>query len=254
MAFAQRYLIALFIILTVPAAIVMVRAQQPTEHPVTFRAISIGYAATPLLYETAPGKALIVAAGNGELSQAYMSPPDGMVSFYREVPAEKSTDKPRRIPAGKAHLGDEGGPYIIILSPSPNNSDPTKTELQVIDDSWTAHPIQTVRVLNFSKRLAAVQVASASEQINTGGTHIFPYPSGKGYILFKVALMEESGWVLRWNAPEGIIPNARPTFVITDMFPDPEDPRPLAIDITSIFDTSPQPTPAPDRLAVKMIH
>lgn len=219
-----------------------VYAQQPAEKPVFFRALSIGNSAVPLLYAPPGGGVVTVSARHSELSQSYISPPDGMLSFYREAPPEKPGDKPRRVPIADARLGKDG-PYIVVLVPRPTSSDPFKTDVQVIDDSWVKHPSQTARVFNFSNRRAAVQVANTTTvELNTGETHIFPYPSGKGYVILKVATMEEEGWTLRWNSPQGIVPDVRPTFVITDMLPTEEDPHPLGIDITNVFDTS-QPAP-----------
>lgn len=246
MAFFQRYLNSSVMILAAFVAGSVACAQQPAdEPPITFRTLSIGNGVSPLFYELAPGRVIRVLGSHGQLSESYLCPPDGKLSLYREIPASKPGDPPTRVPAGLVHLS-KGGPYIVILTPNPSSADPLKTEVQAVDDSWKVHPKQTARVFNFSKRRAVVQIASGTAEIGTAETHLFGYPAGKGYLVLKVAMMEKGTWAVRWNAGQGIVPNARPTFVITDMRATEEDPNPIGIDISDIFDTTQPPA---DRLA-----
>ena len=241
MAFTQRYLKPASLCLLSLSVALVLRAQQPLEKPVTFRAMAVGNSVSALLYELAPGKIVPLSAGSSDLSQPYASPPGGLVAFFREGPPERPGEKPKRIPIAKAQLGS-GGPYLVVLSLPPTGSNGMSVETIVVDDSWTAHPMKTVRVFNFSKRRAALQVGADNQELVTGGSHVFPYPPGKGSILFKVALMEEQGWVLRTNCPQGIIPNTRSTVIITDVVPTVDEPNPVDINVANVFDFS-QPPP-----------
>lgn len=241
MAFLHRYLITIITLLTGFAA-EGVRAQEPLDKPVTFRTLAIGNTIGPFFCDLSPGKPSAISAGHSELSQSYARPKDGVLEFYSEGPPDKPGGKPRRIPLNKVNLG-KGGPYLVLLFQSSEPTAPggATTNVQAFDDSWDAHPLGTVRVLNFSKKPAAIQIGSTTAEVAVSGMHIFSYPSGKGYLSLKVAMMEDGNWSMRWNSAQGIVPGVRPTFVITDMAPTPEDPNPVAIDITSIFDVSPPP-------------
>jgi hypothetical protein len=188
MAYAKRYLSLFSALLLGLIPALKVKAQLP-DTPVIFRVIAIGASIGPLLYEQAPGQIMAVSAGHNELSSSYVCPPDGELSFFSEIPATKPNEHPRRVPIAKVQLSKKGGPFLVVLSPPSGPYDLLKTEVQVIDDSWDAHPLQTARVLNYSKRRAAVQVASTTAEVASAGTHVFPYPSGKGYVILKIALM-----------------------------------------------------------------
>ncbi len=242
MAFPHRYL---RIIITLLAGFVAkgVQAQEPVDKPVTFRTLAIGNTIGPFFCDLSPGKPTAISAGHSQLSQSYVCPKDGVLEFYSEGPPDNPGGKPRRIPLNKVNLG-KGGPYLVLFFQSPESTalGGVTTSVQAFDDSWSAHPLQTVRVLNFSKKPAAIQIASNTAEVAVAGMHILSYPAGKGYLLLKVAIMEDGQWTMRWNSAQGIVPGVRPTFVITDMVPTPEDPHPVAIDITTIFDVSPPPT------------
>ena len=241
MARSYRYLRPVLLLSSGFLAALVLHAQQLSEKPVTFRAITVGDSVSALLYELSPGKIIPLSAGSSDLSQPYASPANGLVAFFREAPPEKPGEKAKRIPIAKAQLGN-GGPYLVVLSLPPIGGNGMSVETTVVDDSWTAHPTKTVRVFNFSKHRAVLQVESENKELATTESHIFPYPAGKGSILFKVALMEEQGWVLRANCPQGIIPNTRSTIIITDVAPTKDEPNPTDINIANVFDFS-QPPP-----------
>jgi len=217
------------------------QAQEP-EKPVTFRAIAVGGAVSSLLYEMAPGKPVAVSAGGANLSRPYPRPPGGNLVFYREVPPAKPGDKPARVPLANAHLGNEG-PYLVVLAGSHDRVDGPRVTVLVFDDSWLEHPMQTARVFNFSRRKTVLQVEGQTQELPTAEAHLFPYPAGKGAMDFKAAFQEENGWSLRVVSPRGVIPNTRLTVIITDVIPTPDEPNPTGVNVTDVFDFTPQPPP-----------
>ncbi|MET0263782.1 MAG: hypothetical protein ABW223_12840 [Rariglobus sp.] len=240
MAYLQRHLIArLALIVGILLGNSLVRAAQPEETPVVFRMIAIGSAVTGLSYDLAPGKPVSVAAGGSSLSIPYKSPASGVVSFYREVPSTEPGGKPRRVPVTDARLG-KGGPYLVVMSSPPGSTDTSRITAIVVDDSWEAHPVKTVRVFNFSRRHAAVQLESETAELASGQSQVFAYPAKRGSVRFKVALHESDGWILRVSCPQGILPNARSTIVMTDVVPTEDVPNPVDVNITNVFDHVPR--------------
>jgi hypothetical protein len=64
-----------------------------------------------------------VSANNRALSSPYVSPPGGLVSFYRELPPVPPEEKPRRIPVAEVRLGS-GGPWLVLLADQPDPAAP----------------------------------------------------------------------------------------------------------------------------------
>lgn len=244
MAISKRYLNLFGIAIAVLVSGRVVFAQQPEEQPVLFRVISAGNTVTNLFYDLTPGKRVAVNASSSSLSSPYTCPATGLISFYREIPSDKPGEPPHKVAITEARLG-KGGPYLIMLSYLEGGSNPLKMDSRVIDDSWVAHPNETLRVFNLSKRRAALQVNINSEmkELATNESHVFSYPRRKGSVSFKVALLEDGKWVFRLNSAQGILPNTRATIMMTDIDPTEETPNPMDINITNIFDFSKQPPP-----------
>lgn len=243
MAFTQRHLTTGLTLFFGLVAAAQTHAQPEAEPSVLFRTIAVGTQVSGLFYEISPGKPVAVSAGGAALSVPYVSPASGELSFYRELPPEEPNGKPRRVPVAEVHLG-KSGPYMVILTSAASSADSTTITPIVVDDSWSIHPLQTVRVFNFSKRHAAVMVAEETVEMDTNQSHVFSYPPKKGSFRFKVALVEANGWILRVSCPQGVIPDTRSTIVITDVVPTENEPHPVDVNITNVFDfTKPPPPP-----------
>lgn len=244
MAYTPRHLTLVFTALLGLLCVARAVAQPAEEPPVLFRTIAIGSTVSGIFYEIAPGKLVAVSAGGSGLSQPYTSPRSGLISFFREVPSEEPGGKPRRVPVATARLG-KGGPYLVVLESTADEAGRTVVNALAIDDSWDVHPLKTVRVFNFSRRAAAVNVEAETRELSTTQSHVFSYPAKKGAARFKVALKEESKWVLRVSCPQGVLPQARSTVLITDVAPTEENPNPVDVNVTNVFDMSKPAAPTP---------
>ncbi|HSI07297.1 MAG: hypothetical protein ACAH89_01875 [Rariglobus sp.] len=246
MAIFKRYLTPLLLGLTGLVFLPAGRAQapvSPTEPPpVFFRTLAIGNPVPlkGLLYEF-QRKSVPLMVSDTDASMLYQCPPQGTVSIYREEPPIPPETKRRRIPVAEVRLGKDSS-YWIALSATTLRGVTTITPF-VINDSWDAHPLETVRVMNFSRRNIAVKVDDLAVELSPVETHTFPYPgAGTEIVRFQVATKDEGAWTARVNSPQGIIHKTRATIAITDIEPSQYDPTPDGINIINMIDaTSPPP-------------
>jgi hypothetical protein len=231
-----------FALLTAPLS----RAQAVSgEPPVLFRTLALAEVVSGIFYDDVRGRPVQLMAGSG-LSAPYVCPPGGLVSLYREEPPVPPETTPRRVPVAEARLG-KGGPWLLLLARAPGAARTEAVQVVAIDDSWTAHPVGTIRVFNYLKRRAraAVKIGGEAIELSTGGSHIFPYPGEADQSWVQVALQEEDGWVLRAGGPQATIPNTRATLVLADSPPTPFDPDPRTVLIRNLIEAAPPPPPGP---------
>lgn len=189
------------------------------------------------------GRRVDVMAATGALSSLYTAPRDGVVSLYRIEPPVPPATEPRRVPVAEARLG-AGGPWLVLMAAKSNGSLRTEeVRLMVVDDSWAAHPEGTARVFNFSRRPAMVMIAGATREIAPGASDLFSYGGGgDDQSWVKVAMREETGWMLRSSGPQATIPGTRSTLVLVDTPPSADDPDPRTLVISNLVDAAPRPT------------
>jgi hypothetical protein len=246
MAHSKRYLTLLFLAVAGTLFPIVGRAQPaPVEPlPVKFRTLAIGNT-VPLagLRYDYNRKPISILVGDTEPSSPYNASPSGLITFYRESPPVPPETKPRRIPVAEAQLGNDPM-YWIVLVARIQSGVTTVTPL-VINESWDAHPHETVRVLNFSKRKVAVKLGETAVEMAPSESHIFPYPSGDSEIVTLQTATNDAGqWVLRMNSPQGIIHGTRASIVISDVEPSQWDPHPEGINVINMIDTmTPPPKP-----------
>lgn len=247
MAISKRYLTLLR--LGLAGALITVGAHSqpataPAEPPpVKFRTLAIGNP-VPLagLFYELNKKSVSLLVNDTDPSMLYEAPPQGVLSIYREAPPVPPETKPRRIPVIDVQLGKDPIYWVVLAAKTKQGT--TTISSAVISDSWDAHPFETVRVLNFSKRQVAVKVGNTPVELSPTGSHIFPYPPGDTEILtLQTATNDAGGWVLRMNSPQGIIHGTRASIVISDVEPNQWDPHPEGINVMNMIDTVPQPKP-----------
>ena len=115
---------------------------QPEELS-AFRALSLGGGLEDLYYNHL-GEPAELTVGTSALSQSYPLVAGQPVTFYRLVPPGNGVDgAPKQLPLAKVGLPDKG-PYLIFLKETSIPSRPV--EVWAVSDSWTEHPIGTMRV------------------------------------------------------------------------------------------------------------
>lgn len=240
MAYFERHLTALMIFFAAFLALRGHAQTAPVEPPAKFCTLALGMAdIVDLHYDLKHGRSMSVAATNGNFSSPYLVPSDGLVSFYRLVAPVPPETKPQRVPVGEVRFGKGGGPWLLLMK-SPNGPD-APIQLQIVDDSWTAHPVHTMRIFNFSTRRAGVNIGESTFELNTGESKVIAYPASADPVWMKVAVMEESGWTLRVAGPKAMIPKTRSTFILADAPIEPSRPDFKGVMTSTLIDMEPKP-------------
>lgn len=208
----------------------------PVTAPVTFRVLAVTNPITGLFYDLEKTK-IELSASPGMLSSIYTRPSNGRLSIYRIVEYPDKSRPPQRVVVAEATIED-GGPHLVLLNLL---DDGGRLQISVLDDSWTAHPENMIRVLNLSKRLTAVQLGRLHKEIAPGRSEFFPKEGRTSVVKLKAASLEDGAWTLRTQLPQAIYPYCRQTFLIQDSNPSPENPVPMEINIYNIVDTTQPP-------------
>lgn len=221
---------------------------QPQTATSQFRTAGLGNIApfTGLLYDSGK-KPVSVGTRYVNLSEPYERQDTGPLVLHREVAPVPPETKPTKLPVVTAPLGKDSLYLMILIGAHPDPTTPTATTSSIttciVDDSWEAHPVDTVRIFNFSRRRVAVQIEDVATELSHTESRVFPYPKNKGMIRLKVATLESTGWKLRSTTPQGIIPGTRSNIFIEDFKPEIEDPNPEDINVFNVVDSMPPPPP-----------
>lgn len=262
MALLRRNLVLLFAAaLLFPA---LARAQARPQ-PDTFRVISLGtIAQLSYAFDSRTTTTLSPPVGSS-YSKPYPVPLDGRLTFYRMVPAAdpakpavktvvaeiKLRGRPMDVPTPPA-------PYLLVLVPSaqlakpPTDSHGAPLEFQtlLLDDSFDAHPKNHVRVINFSKRPAAVALDRSAHQLKPWESKNIPYPSRDRGRLQAASLLNDK-WVSALRQTQMFEPNSRLTIFLCDEQPNEFDPNPVGLDLRKIPEVFPTDSPEGSYIAPK---
>lgn len=216
-------------------------AQEPTGQKalVTFNTVTITGSIRDLFYDLGR-KRISVAAGPTALSRAYTAPPDGPLALYRLAPPVPPSTEPVKVPVANLTLGDKG-PYLLLFSGPVSDT----LQVRVIDNSWENNPPLSSRVINASRRKAAVKLDAGTAELSPGEFHTFPPPAKPIDVIdLRIATLDSSRWNLRVLAPQALYPFTRNTFILKEQIPSLENPVPQDLDVFTIVDAS-QPPPPP---------
>lgn len=211
------------------------------SRPVMFRLLVQDVRIGGLRYELKGGERPVQTPYR-QLSPQYECPENGRLSIYRLAPSTEPGKPPRRVTVAETFLKGEG-PFLVVLSGNNPGGPAGLMGVQTLDDSWQAHPEHAVRVLNFSQRHVAIQLGRSTAELSPAQSYVSLPQAAAGTIEFKVATSEHGVWTLRIQSPRTLIRRTRVTLLLTDAPPAEDDPAPVALNVTSLIDTS-QPPPA----------
>jgi hypothetical protein len=141
---------------------------------------------------------------------------------------------------------------LVVLAPTPEGS-PLPYQGRALDQSLEAHPLNTMRVVNFSNLKLALKVGGATAVILPSGEEGFPFPSdGPLSITVEVAVGTTDGWTMVQRSLQPAPPGRRILVIVRDGRPDYsiQDPalRTKPVDVIFLIDRAP---PAPMAIAQK---
>jgi hypothetical protein len=245
MAYLERYLNSGFqrwpgraLAVVALAFLAAVARAQPAPPPATFRTLAIS-TDVPDVYYDLRGEAVVVTAATSGLSMPNEIPAGGRVVFYRLQPAGTSEVKPRRVTVADVRLSGTG-PFLLFMAERP---DSPELVVQIVDDSWENHPVETIRWLNFSRRNVVVKIVNKelTVELAPGQDRLLPY-GVTGQFWLQAATRETGGWVMRISAPQVSPPQTRITAITFDQKPTPDRPRTKELDLVKFIDVAPKPS------------
>lgn len=162
-----------------------------------------------------------VFANSSNLSPPYRCPPTKTLTLYREIPPPAGA--PPGSKATKEIVADIAIPAefhraIVALVPAVAGS-ALKLEGRVFDDEPSLHPAGTLRLVNLSSMLAAVQLGGKTEMAPAGGSLIVPYEPVNNVARVMVAAKWGNGWTALMNQERLVEPITRIFSVVVDSPP-----------------------------------
>lgn len=225
MAICGRSIITLAVLVLVGTSL-PAQASQPVGQPISFRVLSMADVAK-LLYDI-DGKEETVYATTKSFSQLYPIPPDRRLRFYREEPNPEPGKPPLRITIAEGQLPKGMGPFLVLLSKNPTDSQP-EYEMYVIDQSLDTFPENHYRIFNFSDRRMAVQLAGQEMLLSRTQSQIVPYSEDHEAWLKVAAENDKEGWLVVTSSSHAVGADSRTTIFLIDIPPSERDPDPLGI-------------------------
>ncbi|MFA6959120.1 MAG: hypothetical protein WC205_00020 [Opitutaceae bacterium] len=229
-------------------------AQNPSTQqdiPATFRLIALG-ASEPFLYDISAGKPRHVYYGTNAFSDPLPIPNGGMLNFYRLGESTDPKLPPPRIPVAEIRVSTtETRSILIVLIPGglPGkplpilaNGKPAEFSALVLDNSDTASPANTMRVVSFSKRPTAVRWGPTVLQLNPFESKLIPYPEGTR-ARFELATFLGNQWAPVISNTQMISQGTKLTLFITDPRTASNTTDLLDLDIQQIVEVLPPPSP-----------
>lgn len=239
MALRKRHLIPALLLLVMGACPLLL-ASAEADAP-TFRALAVNRAIFDIYFDL-QNRPVRFSASDSGLSARYELPPGGRLALYRRAPAEEPDSPPVRVEVAETLLSGPG-PHLLLVAtaPSPDESGHPRVALKPVDASWSAHPIDSIRIFNLSVRPAALQYESETHPLSPGDDIVLPYPRGASRAWFRIAFLENGVWKPRVGGPQPVIPGTRSIILLSDSPPDLHDPEGELIKLRNIIDTTRPP-------------
>lgn len=161
-----------------------------------------------------------------------------VLRLFREVMVEGATKKR---PVAEVPLPVGVASVLVVLAPASAGSELPLVG-RALDQSLAAHPLETLRMVNFSEKALAMRVGAVTEVIRPGGEWLAPYSEeGQMQIAVHVAVDDGSGgWKLVQSAMQPTPRGRRVIGIIRDGRADPtiedEALRTKAVDAIFLID------------------
>lgn len=254
MAISQRHLIRLFWTVLCFAPLGFLHAQtSPATGPGTFRLLALG-SVEPMLYKADSRTQQRISLSTSSYSRPYPIPANGVISFYRIGVAPTPLQPAPVLPVAEIRVGQHTAeqPIIIILIPGGHpkipppvlaDGKPAEFSALILDDSFSAHPKNTLRVLSFSKYATAVKLGtSEGAQILPLESKTIAYPSGDRAML-QIAAFTHNMWAPVSSNLQMLAPDTRLTLFLSDTPPSQGNPDPREVTFNKIVEVFPSEPP-----------
>lgn len=158
----------------------------------------------------------------------------------------------RKLPVADVPLPEGTSSVLVMLAPAPAGS-PFPIQGRALDQSLEVHPLNTVRIVNFSNRTLALRVGEKTAVSPPGADDRFPFPAGGApQVPVEVAVNTPEGWQSVQRSLQPAPAGRRILVVVRDGRPDLsiQDPalRTKPVDAVFLIDRAP---PAPVTVAQK---
>jgi hypothetical protein len=196
------------------------------------------------------GSYLPVKAGEFVLGRSvFLERKISSLHFFKDQTVDGVT---RKQPVADVTLPDGTTSALVVLAPAPAGS-PLPFQGRALDQSLEAHPLNTMRVVNFSNLKLALKVGGTTAVILPSGEEGFPFPSnGPLSITVEVAVGTTDGWTMVQRSLQPAPPGRRMLVIARDGRPDYsiQDPalRTKPVDVIFLIDRAP---PAPVEVTQK---
>lgn len=170
-----------------------------------FRMVGLNVSADDLHFADGVKAVPVVFTDQG-FSRSYAHSTGGELDFFRIVTIdEKETREP--VFSMPAPPGSSGRWLLVVIGDK--SSGPPRYAGRWIDDSAEAHPVNTVRLCNFTGWTLMYQSGNDNNQVVSGAMELLPFAPGTRQIPFRLAAQRDGVWKLAAATPLPVRKNYR---------------------------------------------
>jgi hypothetical protein len=201
---------ALLLVLFLSTLCPHVFAQEAPLAEIEFRTLAAADLPLQEVYYDVSGKAVPVAILTSVKSHPYRVKKASSLEFYVLAGTEK---KEKRVIA-RAVLPEKKQKLLLVFAPQPAGQ-AMSCGVQVLDDSWEAHPAGMVRTLNYTGEVLACKIAEDTFSLSAGAERLVKIPASWAYLPVQVARQTAGGaWDLAYSSTDQLLPKIRACIVL----------------------------------------
>lgn len=184
----------------------------------TFRFIGMDGDFSNLEMAMGPNDSVKLTVPARNFSIAYPCPGSGEIILFRWITETDAHGQPRKTQKRMAVIAAPTGaePFLIILKEARDPAGPYPLQGLPIDDSRTAYPAQTIRVINLTKQRLAVKIEDKAAQISINSVETFPFPASFRMCSLQIAYDKAGIWELAYDGSQGIKRKQRAIALVCD--------------------------------------